>query len=464
MKEEVLAAIADSKNAKLEAKAEENVNKPLIEKAPKAGKIKKISKNEAYNTTEWLLSNGVKVILKPTKFKQDEILLTAFSEGGSSKVTNNADVYSALVAAGVVANNGLANYNSIELGKLLTGKIANVNPNIATYEEGFTGNSSVKDFETMMQLVYLYFTAPRKDDNAFGAMMNMYKASLANAATDPRKAFSDSVSMMLSNHHPRTVLMNLAALDKINQDKALEIYKQRFAVPADFTFVLVGSIDPENADVQKAITTYLGGLISKKGGEKFTDLQIRKPQGKVNNTFAREMKVNKASNFILYSAKMPYTVQNRTLMTAIGSVLNMRYLESIREKEGGSYGVGVRGGINNTPISEATLMMQFDTDPEKQARLMGIIHAEVAEIVKNGPRADDLQKVKENLLKKYTEDVENNQWWQASVVRFYQDKIDLLKDYKVSVEALTPELIQNTLKSIVEQGNVLEVVMKPEAK
>jgi zinc protease len=292
----------------------------------------------------------------------------------------------------------------------------------------------------------------------------MYKASLANSATDPRTSFSDSVTMMLSNHHPRTVLVNLAALDKINQDKALEIYKERFAVPADFTFVFVGSIDPENANVQKAITTYLGGLKSKKGGEKFTDLQIRKPQGKVNNTFAREMKVNKASNFILYSAKMPYTVQNRTVMTAIGSVLNMRYLESIREKEGGSYGVGVRGGLNNRPISEATLMMQFDTDPEKQARLLGIIHAEVAEIVKNGPRADDLQKVKENLLKKYTEDTENNNWWQASVVRFYQDKIDLLKDYKASVEALSPELIQKTLKSLVDQGNVLEVVMKPEVK
>jgi len=422
-KEEVLTAIADSKNAKLEAKAEEDMNKPLIEKAPKAGKIKKTTKNEAYGTTEWILSNGVRVIIKPTKFKQDEVLLSAFSDGGNSKVVNNADMYSAIISAGVVANNGLASYNSIELNKMLTGKIANVNPNIATYEEGFSGNSSVKDFETMLQLVYLYFTAPRKDDNAFSAMINMYKASLANSATDPRTSFSDSISMMLSNHHPRTVLMNLAALDKINQDKSLEIFKERFAVPADFTFVFVGNIDPENADVQKAVSTYLAGLKSKKGGEKFTDLQIRKPIGKVNNTFPREMKINKASNFILYSGKMPFTVQNRTIMTAIGSVLNMRYLESIREKEGGSYGVGVRGGLNNRPICEATLMMQFDTDPEKQTRLLSIIHAEVDEIVKNGPRADDLQKVKENMLKKYTEDTENNNWWQVSVVRFYQIKL-----------------------------------------
>ena len=176
------------------------------------------------------------------------------------------------------------------------------------------------------------------------------------------------------------------------------------------------------------------------------------------------MKINKASNYILYSGTMPFTVQNRTTMSAIGSILNIRYLESIREKEGGSYGVGVRGNLSNTPVNEASLMMQFDTDPEKQAKLMAIIHSEVNEILKNGPRADDLQKVKENLLKKYTEDIENNNWWQASVVRYYQDKIDLLKDYKASVESLSPKLIQKTLKTLVDQGNVLEVVMKPAAK
>jgi zinc protease len=463
-KEEVIAAIAEAKSAKLEAKAEEDMNKPLIEKAPIAGKIKKTAKNAAYGTTEWTLSNGIKVILKPTKYKQDEIMLSAFSAGGTSKVKNNADIYSATLASSVVANNGLGVYNSIELGKMLTGKIANVNPNISAYEEGFTGNSSVKDFETMMQLVYLYFTAPRKDDNAFKAMLNMYRASLSNAVTDPRKAFGDTIGLMLSNHNPRTVTMNVEAIDKIDQDKALAIYKERFAVPADFTFILVGNIDPENAEVQKAITTYLGGLKSKKGGEKYTDLKIRKPLGKVSNNFSRQMKVNKASNYILYSGKMEFNVQNRTLMTAIGNILSTRYLESIREKEGGSYGVGVRGGLSNTPISEASLMMQFDTDPAKQEKLMGIIHSEVAEIVKNGPRADDLQKVKENMLKKYTEDTETNSWWQVSVNRYYQDKIDLLKDYKASVEALSPELIQKTLKALVNQGNVIQVVMSPEVK
>ncbi|OIP85056.1 MAG: hypothetical protein AUK44_00645 [Porphyromonadaceae bacterium CG2_30_38_12] len=460
--EEILAAVADTKKAELQAKAEENMNKPLIEKAPKAGKIKKVAKNDQYGTTEWTLNNGIKVIIKPTKFKEDEIMFTAFSEGGLSKVPNVADKFSAALSASIVDNNGIASYNSIELGKILTGKIANVSPSISTYEEGMTGSSSVKDFETMCQLIYLYFTAPRKDDNSFQSMINMYRASMANAKTDPRKAFGDSVSLMLSNHHPRTIILDVEDLDKINQDRALAIYKERFAVPADFIFVFVGNINPDSLSVQKFITTYLGGLKSAKVVEKYNDLGIRKPVGKANNTFLKTMQVKKASNFILYSGAMPFNMQNRTTMTAIGSVLTMRYLESIREKEGGSYGVGVRGNLSNIPVNEASLLMQFDTDPDKQERLMKIIYAEVNEIIANGPRKEDLQKVKENMLKKYSEDVENNNWWQASIVRYYQDKIDAVKDYKASVEALTPELIQTTLKSLVEKGNVLEVVMKPE--
>ena len=459
--DQIRVAIDNSKKAELTAKGEEKSNRPLIDKAPKAGKVAKVSENKSLGTTEWTLSNGVKVVFKPTTFKKDEILLSAFSQGGISKVTNPADLPSGMLAASIVSNNGLGQYNQIELNKILTGKIASVSPQIGAYDEGLNGSSSVKDFETMLQLVYLNFTAPRKDDNAFKAMMNGYRASLANAASDPRKAFSDTVNIMVTNHSPRTVLLGLKTLDLIDQDKALAIYKERFALPADFTFIFTGNVDPANDSIKNAIVTYLGGLKSKKETEKFTDNNIRKPKGKVNNIFEKEMKIKKASNFILYSGSMPYTINNRTAMTAIGSILSIRYLESIREKEGGSYGVGVRGSINNTPIEEATLLMQFDTDPLKQAKLISIIYSEVDEIVAKGPRVDDLQKVKENMLKKYTEDLAENGWWQSAVQRFYQDKLNLVDDYKASVEALTPEVIQSTLKNIVSQGNVLEVVMKP---
>lgn len=460
-KEQILEAIVNSKKAELTPKAEEVLNKPLIKEIPKAGKISKVAQNKSLGTTEWTLSNGIKVIFKPTTFKKDEILLNAFSDGGLSKITNVADIPSGMLATAIESNNGLADYSLIDLNKILTGKIASISPSIGAYDEGFNGNSSVSDFETMLQLIYLNFTAVRKDDNAYKAMMNGYSASLANIATDPRKAFSDSINLLLTNHNPRTVLMNLKTLGLVDQDKALAIFKERFAVPADFTFIFTGNIDPANDTIKKVICIYLGGLKSAKGGEKFTDNKIRRPKGKAIDHFAKEMKIKKASNFILFSATMPFNMVNRSAVTAIGSILSLRYLDSVREKEGGSYGVGVRGSINNTPIDEASLMMQFDTDPLKQVKLLGIIYSEIDSIIAKGPLADDLQKVKENMMKKYSEDLEENGWWSGALESYYMDKINLVDDYKPSVEALTPELIQKTLKDIVNQGNVIEVVMKP---
>ncbi len=458
---EILAAVKSVNDLELAAKEEEDLSKPLIEQAPKAGKIKKVSQNTSLGTTEWLLSNDVKVIFKPTKFKQDEILLSAFSEGGLSKVANIADLPSAALATSVVRSNGLGAFSQIELSKALTGKIASVSPYISSYEEGLSGNSSVKDLETLLQLVYLNFTTVRQDDKAYQAFLNMLHTSLVNADSNPRTAFSDSINLMYSNHHPRSILLKLNTLEQVSQDKALKIFKERFDNAADFTFVFTGNINPEDESVKTAITTYLGGLKTKKSKEKYIDHKIRKPHGKVNNHFSREMETKTASNYVLYSASMPYNVKNQTILTAIGNILFTRYLESIREKEGGSYGVGVRGSIGNTPTDEATLYMNFDTDPEKQAKIISIIYAEVDEIIKNGPREDDLQKVKENLLKKYDENLEENAWWRSAVELYYQDGLNLVDDYKASVEALTPTSIQQTLKTLVGQGNLLHVLMMP---
>lgn len=460
-REHILQIIHEVKNMALTAPVDETLNKPLVEKMPKAGRIVKQNENKVLGTTEWLLSNGVKVVLKPTTFKKDEILLSAYSDGGLSKVKNPADLATANLTAAIVANNGLGNYSLVELNKLLTGKIVSLSPEIQAYEEGFSGSSSVSDFETMMQLVYLYFTAVRKDDNAFAAMMNGYKALMANGQNDPRRAFSDSVSLTLSNHNKRTVLMNLKTLESVSQDKALEIYRERFAVPADFCFVLTGNVNPSDESFQKTVCLWLGSLKSKKGGEKITDNGVRKPKGMVSNYFSRDMKVKKASNFVLYSGSMPYSLQNSIVLSAIGDLLDMRYIESVREKEGGTYGVGVRGSLLRIPVQEALLLMQFDTDPVKQQRLIGIIHAEVRKIVAEGPIPADLDKVKENLLKKYNEDLAQNGWWAAAVEGFYHNNINLVTDYKAAVDALTPGLIQVALKNLVEQGNVVEVVMKP---
>lgn len=461
-KEQLLGAIAEAKNAELTAKAEEEVSRPLIAKKPKAGKFGKIKENKEMGTSEVTLKNGIKLIFKPTTFKKDEIRLRAFSEGGLSKVKNIADLPSATMATDIVTSNGIGDFTATELTRALTGKIASASPRIGKYEEDIAGNSSVKDFETMLQLFYLYFTAPRKDDNSFGALMNMYKTVLANAEKNPNKTFSDSVQVTMSGNDPRLVLVNLEMLDKIDQDKAIEIYKERFANPADFTFIFVGNIDPKDKATQDLIATYLGGLKTTKKKEKFDKVYNETPKGVIKNYFKREMQTKKASNRILYSGAMPYNINSMVHMNAIGSILNIRYLESIREKEGGSYGVGVGAYAVNEPVEEAAIVMQFDTDPEKQERLMSIIHQEIDEIVKNGPKPEDLQKVKENMLKQYAQDLEQNTWWSGALEIYYKDGINRLKDYKAAVEALTAESIQKTLKQVVDQKNVIEVVMLPE--
>ncbi len=458
---QVLAVVAEVRDAELSPRPEDALDKPLIENVPKAGKIKKVKKNTVLGTTEWTLSNGVKVVLKPTEFKKDEILMTAFSQGGLSMVDAVDDLPSAQFAADIVNNNGLADFTTIDLQKLLSGKIANVSPYINDYEEGLSGNSSVSDFETLMQLTYLYFTAPRKDDEAFGSMMNMLRTSLANRDKNPDAVFSDSVQLTVDNHSPRRVLWNMNTVNKIDQDKALAIYKERFANPADFTFIFTGNVNPDDKAVQQVVATYLGGLKVSKKKETFVDRGLRVPAGKVDNYFVRDMEVKKASNYIMYTAYLPYDFKSRMLMTTIGNVLNMRYLESIREKEGGSYGVGVAGLLRNRPVDRAAVLMQFDTDPEKQEKLMAIIHAEVDKILAEGPRADDLHKVKENYLKQYAEDLEENSWWQRALLDYYRDGIDRVTGYTEMVESITAEAVQDMLKKVVEQGNVMEVVMMP---
>ena len=460
--EQVLAMMAEVESAELAPRAEDDMDKPLIEQAPKAGKIKKEKHNKALGTTEWTLSNGVRVILKPTDFKQDEILMTAYSPGGLSMIDNVADLPSAAFSTDIIEYTGLADYSNIDLQKLLTGKQAGVSAYIKGYEEGLNGHSSVADFETLMQLTYLYFTAPRKDDEAFDALMNMLRTSLANRDANPMAAFSDSVNLNMSSHSPRTVIADLATIEKVDLDKALALYKQRFALPADFTFIFTGNIDPQDEATRAAIATYLGGLKGSKKTEEFIDWGTRTPKGEVDNYFRRSMEVKKASNFILYTADIPYNLPNSMLLGAAADVLDMRYLESIREQEGGSYGVGVAGRIADTPVEYAMLLMQFDTDPDKQEKLMGIIHAEVDKIVAEGPRADDLDKVKKNYLKQHAEDLEQNDWWQRALVSYYRDGIDRVTGYEEAVNAITAEAVQEMLKQVVSQGNVLEVVMLPE--
>ena len=459
--QEAVEYLAAVKNEEIEAPVEEVLRENLVEKAPKTGKIKKTAYNETLGTTEWTLSNGVRVVVKPTTFKQDEILFYAFSQGGNSLVAT-IDLPSAALATSVVELGGLADMSATDLQKALTGKRVSLSPSISEYSESMNGASTVKDLETLLQLNYLFFTAPRRDEESFQTLMSILESQLANRNKNPKAAFSDSIQMMGSNYSERTLIMDKELLEQVNLDKALQIYKERFANPADFTFIFVGNVDPEDKAFQKLVCTWLGGLKSNKKLETAADDNVRVAMGIQKNYFTREMETKTASNRIQYTSyDMPYTLANNLNMEMIGRILSTRYLESIREREGGSYGVGCAGWMNRYPIPHAQLIMQFDTDPEKQEKLMSIIHEEVMTIVENGPLAKDLQKEKESMLKDFEEDLEKNGYWSDVISTYYKNGINYITDYKAAVEAITAETVQATLKKLVEAGNVFEVVMLP---
>ena len=455
---ELLAAV---KNEEIEAPVEEVIRENLVEVAPKAGKIKKTKTNPQLGITEWTLSNGIRVVIKPTEFKQDEILFSAFSKGGNSLVATE-DLIPAALATNVISLSGIADMSMTDLQKALTGKNVSYSPAINANTESMEGASTVKDLETLLQLNYLYFTAPRRDEEAYAMLMSVLESQLANRDKNPKVAFSDSVQMMGSNNSPRTIIFNKEALKKANLDKSLEVYRTRFANPADFVFTFVGNVNPEDAAFQAMVCTWLGGMKTTKKMEKVRDNGVRVPEGINKNYFTRKMETKTASNRIQYTSyDIPYTLANELNMEMIGRILSTRYLESIREREGGSYGVGCAGGLNVYPVPTAYLLMQFDTDPEKQTKLMSIIHEEVNTIVENGPLAKDLNKEKESMLKDFQEDLEKNSYWDTALYMYYMYGINYIADYQAAVEKITAETVQSTLKQLVASGNMFEVVMLP---
>ena len=460
--EDAISYWVDINNIEIEAPKEESIDRPLVATTPRAGKIKKVTRNESLGTTEWMLSNGAKVVIKPTEFKKDEILVRSYSPGGYSLVSDVNLLPSAMIATDIVEYNGIGAFSYTDLQKVLAGKRVSASPYLGEYSEGMRGNSNVKDFETMLQLMYLYQTSPRVDNSSYEALMSMLASSLANRESNPKQIFSDSIQMTMTGNSPRTIIFDVNTLSKVSQEAALKIYKERFANIGDFTFFFTGNIDPNDKATQDLICTWIGGITGSKKKENWKDNGVRMPNGVVINKFTRQMQINTASNRIVYHAPMGYNLKDRINMRAIGDILSIRYFESIREKEGGSYGVGVRGSVTDEPTNQAILLMQFDTDPDKQERLMEIIHQEVMDIMKNGPRADDLQKVKESMLKDYEEDIDKNNYWMNTILfRYYIEKENYVTNYQNAVRNVTSESIQNTLRKLIDAGNVIEVIMMP---
>ncbi len=460
--EEVSKALADVQTDTIKAYTEEVLNEPLMSEVPKSGSIVEVTMGDDFGTVEWKLSNGIKVILRSKKSKKDKVLLSVYSQGGVSMVDNVEDLPSAKSAAQIVGRSGFGNLSQLEINRLLAGKRVGFKSYIKSYEEGINGSSSVKDLETLLQLTYLAFTAPRKDSVAFATFIEKQQTLLANAEKDPNRAFRDTLSMISSNNSARTILYNMQMIEKIDLDKAYKIYKQRFANPADFTFILVG---PFNLDsIKPLIMTYIGGLNTTQERESWKDTNIRYPKGEIVKEFEKAMEVEKTSVKLIYSGEMKYNLSNNLTLDALANILKLRYTESIREDEGGSYTISVKGFNSKKPTEEALLLIGFDTNKEKADKLIDIVQKEIDKIQKEGVRADDLDKLKKNMLKRYAEKKKSKKWIIRAIKTYDQYGINLLTEYEKTVNTLSSESIQQSLIEILSQENRILVKMNPKGK
>ena len=456
--EDLSKAIQEIKVEKIEAYVDKVSNKPLVEKVPTVGKVTAVNEDKVFGTIEWTLSNGAKVVIKKTDFKADEIQLNAFSKGGTS-LADLKILPSASMASQLVSNGGVGEFSSTDLEKMLAGKVVSVQPIIDETNEGFMGSSSPKDFETMLQLVYLYFTQPREDEQTYNTFMERMKAYFANAGSDPRMSFRDSISVMMANHNPRVMPMNVDYLNKVNYKQSLDFYKNRFADASDFVFVLTGNINPEEA--KGLIETYIGGLPSINRKEVAKDNGVRPPLAKVQNIFVKPLQIPKSSIYISYTGKVDYNLENKVTVDIIKSVLTTRYLDEIREKEGATYGVGVRASVTNFPTQSFSVGINFDTDPKLKDKMIGIVYSEIKSMIDNGPSEVNLGKAKEFLLKSYDQNQRENSYWSSAIRAKYEKGLDVNSTYLEIVNGLTIAKVKAVAEKLFNQGNIVEVVMSP---
>ena len=433
-------------------------DQPLIAKAIKAGKVSKERKNAAMDAVEWTLSNGAKVILKQTPFKQDEIMFIGFSDGGTS-VLSTADWEATRTMMQVLGNSGVGEFSRTALTKMLTGKRAGVSPSISDLTQNISGSCSPNDLETMLQLAYLYFTAPRFDQNDFDITMGRLRNSLKNESVEPSVTLRDTLNNYLNSYNPRGMAMKEEDLDKISLEKMKEVYKQRFANPGAFTFMFLGNIDPKTA--KPLIEKYIGGLTGNKK-ESWKDLDKYPVKGEAKRHFTRQMNTQKATVNIIYTGEMPNTNENAMAMNYLSRVLRLRYTEEIREKRGGTYGTSVSGGFSTFPKENYTLRITFDTDPNMMDELVAVVYDEIKKIAENGPLPDDFQKSEGNMKSQFEQNQKENGYWSNVLYAYYYFGKDTHNTWQQTFSKTTPQAIQSFAREVLKQKNVIEIVMLPE--
>lgn len=435
-------------------KTQNTLTERLITKLPKPGSIisERIYK---YGYTEFTLSNGLKVYVRPTNFEPDEVNLKLFSLGGKNIYPDSEMPNLTYLMAGATIG-GVAQYNDLTLEKMLAGKTATVTPFIDNDTRGMAGTSNVKDTKTLLELVYLYFTQPRKDPQAFKNLMEQQQEFLTNAHVNPMLAYNDTLHKVAYATN-RMASMNKEQLKRVNYNRIMHIYKELFANAANFKLILTGNININK--LRPLLCQYIATLPSNNTKETIGTYEPKLVDGKKTYIFHKKQTTPTAITTIVIKGKMEYNNRNELLMDAIGQLLRIVYTEKVREDKGGTYSVQASGDLQHHPNDEALLRIAFQTDPQKYNDLIPIVYKELEKMATEGPSQQDLDKVKAYELKVYNQVLRMNNYWEYVLYTDLYNGIDVDTDFRYIVENMTCDDIRTTLRNLIDQNNCIEVTM-----
>ena len=454
-KEQVLNMLNGMSQLQVEAYVDNVSDEPLVSDIPATGKIVK-EETGMYGSTKLTLNNGVQVYIKKTDFKEDEIRMRAVSPGGTTQF-DDKDKLEMEVLDDLGSIGGLGNFSQTELTKQLAGKKVTLSASVTSQRETLGGNSSPKDFETMLQLVYLRFQQPRMDADAFESYKTRMKAQLENAKANPLSTINDTISIAMYGHHPRIVMMQPEMVDQINYQRGLDMFADRFADASDFTFFFVGNIDVDA--MKPLIAQYLGALPDKQRKEAAIDRKLDILPGTRVKEYAKEMQTPMATTIMVYSGKESYNLRNNVLMDFLTQALDMVFTDEVREKEGGTYGVNSYGSLNKYPHEEAMMQIVYQTDPTKKEKLNTLIDELVKKMAAEGPSAEQMQKVRDYMVKQYNDNQKENSYWISSLDEYYYTGIDFNADYLNIVNSVTAADVKAFATDLIQQGNKVTVVL-----
>ena len=432
-------------------------DEPLMSELPQPGKIVRVKPAEM-GYTRYDLSNGATVYFRQTDFNPDEVLMTANSRGGTSLYSGNLNS-DLKVITDVMNLGGVGNFSQTELKKVLAGKKVKVNAKVGIFTENVFASSTPKDLETMFQLNYLTFTSMRKDQDAFDSWLGREKASVMNRQNDPMSAIQDTLVSTIYFNGNRAEDVTIEDLENIDYDRALHIASQRFANAADFTFIITGAVSEK--ELLPLLEKYVASLPAHGAPEKADLAKFGFRSGTLSNVFEREMEVPMATSFFFNYADMKYSLKNKLAYSLGLNALSTVLLEEIREKEGGTYGIGAYGDLSGSPAprQQAYMQIAYQSDPQRYEYLNTRVREIVADFAENGPAEEELAKGKEFYLKEHNENLRENSYWSQAFSNYLETKVDITRDFESVLESITAKDVRKIVAKMLSANNHSEVIM-----